>query len=298
MRFEISHRGGTPHVVELPGTVATFGRDPGCDVVLNDAKCSRRHAIVEELPEGLVLRDAGSANGTHVNGKRVERIRLQPGDTIRFGDAQVRLLAEVGETVVVAPDDLVLRTSLEVPRPAAEESRPIVEPAAPPSLAPRPSSVVDPRRATARPTGTARRPATVTLLVALWALFVPSSVAAVLLAANRFGGGVPVWGLAGLTSLALAGLGTAMALGLRALAPWARHLQVAIAGFGLLACPFTLASATVLLYLTRPEVRAAFEGGGRGPREGDGTAETTFALSLFAMLILGLAITATAVLFL
>ena len=59
MRFEISYQAGPPHVVELSGSVAVFGRDPGCDVVLNDGKCSRRHATVEELPEGLVVRDAG-----------------------------------------------------------------------------------------------------------------------------------------------------------------------------------------------------------------------------------------------
>jgi hypothetical protein len=86
-----------------------------------------------------------------------------------------------------------------------------------------------------------------------------------------------------------------MALGLRALAPWARHLQIATAAFGLLVCPFTLASATVLLYLTRAEVKAVFEGGARRGA-GDGAAETTFALSLLGMLGLGLALAAAAVL--
>ena len=85
MRFEISHRGGTAHVVELSGTVVVIGRDPGCDIVLSDAKCSRRHAVVEDLPEGLVVRDSGSANGTYVNGKRIEQSRLEPGDRLTVG---------------------------------------------------------------------------------------------------------------------------------------------------------------------------------------------------------------------
>jgi hypothetical protein len=279
MRFEISYRGGTTHMVELSGRVAVLGRDPGCDVVLNDGKCSRRHATVEDLPEGLVVRDAGSANGIYVNGKRVERARLRPGDTIRLGDARLKVLADVGETVVMAPDDLELGTSVEVPRS--------------PTAAPAPPAAGEP----AGPTGAPRRPATVTLLVALWALFVPLSVAGALLAAARVGGGTLAWGLAAVAGLALAGLGTVMALGLRALAPWARHLQFAIAAVGLLACPFTLASTTVLLYLTRPEVKAAFEGRGRRPPDTDGTAEPTFTLSLLAMLLLGLALTAIAVLF-
>jgi hypothetical protein len=88
-----------------------------------------------------------------------------------------------------------------------------------------------------------------------------------------------------------------MALGLRALAPWARHLQIATAAAGLLACPFTLAAATVLLYMTRPEVRAAFEGEGGSPAGAD-SAEPTFAISLVGLLLLGLALTAIAVLLL
>ena len=299
MRFEISYQAGPPHVVELSGSVAVFGRDPGCDVVLNDGKCSRRHATVEDLPEGLVVRDAGSANGTFVNGKRVERARLRPGDTIRLGDARLTLLADVGETLVVAPEDLELRTSADVPGPptAAPASTPAREAAPPRVDAPRPPPA-DGRRITAVPAEAARRPATVTVLVALWVLFVPLSIAAALLAASRLGGSPLAWGLAALASLTLAGLGTVMALGLRALAPWARHLQVVIAGLGLLACPFTLASATVLLYLTRAEVKAVFGGRGLRPREGNGTGEATFALSLLAMLLLGLALTAIALLFL
>ncbi len=131
----------------------------------------------------------------------------------------------------------------------------------------------------------------------LWALFVPASVAACLLAAHRLGGGAVAWTLGALASVVLAGLGTAMAVGLRALAPWARHLQIATAAIGLLACPFTLASATVLLYMTRPEVKAAFEGTGRAaPRAGSGADDATFALSIVGMLVLGLALAAVVVL--
>jgi hypothetical protein len=344
MRFEITHRGGTAHVVELAGTVAVLGRDPGCDVVLNDAKCSRRHAVVEDLPEGLAVRDSGSANGTYVNGKRVEKAHLRPGDTIRLGDAQIKVLVEVGETVVVAPEDLDLRTSPPAPAPlpgSPEPSAPFVpSPAAPAALAassdlppsaapsppragpaaaraarpapppaahrptgspreaPRPPAAGDPRRTTASGRRAPRRPATVSVLVGLWALFVPASVVAALAAASRLGGGLLAWGLAAAASVGLAGLGAAMALGLRALAPWARQLQVVIAGLGLLACPFTLASATVLLYLTRPEVRAVFESTGPRAAAANGTAEATFAVSLVAMLVLGLALTALAVLLL
>jgi hypothetical protein len=64
MRFEISYRGGTTHEVELPGSVAVLGRDPECDVVLNDTKCSRRHAVVEDGPEGSSCATPGAPTGS------------------------------------------------------------------------------------------------------------------------------------------------------------------------------------------------------------------------------------------
>jgi hypothetical protein len=85
-----------------------------------------------------------------------------------------------------------------------------------------------------------------------------------------------------------------MAAGLLRLAPWARHLQIATAAVGLFVCPFTLASATVLLYMARPEVKAAFEGGRAGVP--DGASEATFALSLLGMLAVGAALAAIAAL--
>jgi hypothetical protein len=292
MRFEISYRGGSTHEVEVPTNVAALGRDPGCDIVLNDSKCSRRHAIVEDGPEGVVVIDTGSANGVLVDGRRVEKARLQPGETFRLGDVQIKLLAEVGETVVMAPDDMVLRTVVEAPRPPAREPAPR-EAARPPSR-----GTTAPRRVPEAPgPRLSTRPATVSVLAALWALFVPASIAAGLLAAGRLGGGALAYSLGALAGLAMAGLGTAMALGLWALRPWARHLQSATAAVGLVLCPFTLASATVLLYMSRPEVKAAFEGNGRrAAAAGNGATDATFALSLVGMLVLGLALTAIAAL--
>jgi hypothetical protein len=300
MRLEISYRSGTTHEVELPGSVCVLGRDPGCDVVLNDSKCSRRHAIVEEDREGLVVRDAGSANGIYLNGRRVEEASLKPGDTLRLGDVQVKLLAEVGETMIVAPDDLDLRTAAGAPRPPDLDLplRAAADPA--PARGERKArrrELAEPLRVPLSPARHRARPATVTVLVALWALFVPASIAACLLAAARLGGGAVAWTLGALASVVLAGLGTSMALGLRALAPWARHLQVATAAIGLLACPFTLASATVLLYMARPEVKAVFEGHDRTVSRAAGAADdATFALSIVGMLVLGLALAAVAVL--
>ena len=322
MRFEVSYPTGVTHEVEPSGPKAVLGRDPTCDVVLNDTKCSRRHAYVEQIGRTLVVRDAGSANGIYVNGRRVDRAVLAPGDTVRLGDVKLRVLADLGATVVAEVDDLPLGLAEESPAPALGAA--FTPPPRPPSGSPaRPASGSPPRRSpgvghraplppvpppaplpapAAAPPAPGRatlsheppeRPLTITLLAGLWALFVPGSVAAILYGASRAGVGPTGWALAAGASAFLAGLGVAMALGLRALAPWAYRLQIAAAALGLVACPFTLASVTVLLYATRPEVKQAFFSGRRGG-SGAGASEPTFALSILAMLGLGLAVSAMA----
>jgi hypothetical protein len=284
MKFEVSYRTGTVHEVELTGGLIVIGRDPGCDLVLNDAKCSRRHAMIEEGPEGLSVRDCDSANGVYLNGRRVERSALLPGDTLRIGDVRLKVLADVGETIVVGPEDLEAATATDMPRPELAAPAPREPPVRQP-----------PERRPARPgPRPPARPLTVTVLALLWALSVPFSLLLPLLLARRLGAGLVGFAVAGLSAFALAGAGAALALGLRALAPWARHLQIAAAALGLVVCPFTPASATVLFYMVRPEVKAVFEG---GAGDADGGAEATFALSLAGLLALGVALTAAAFFF-
>jgi ABC transport system ATP-binding/permease protein len=56
-----------------------IGRHPSCDVVLDSPLVSRYHAELEFHAEGAQLRDLQSANGTFVEGRRVEHIDLVPG---------------------------------------------------------------------------------------------------------------------------------------------------------------------------------------------------------------------------
>jgi len=278
----VTYPSGTRHEVQLARTLVVLGRDPTCDVVLNDTKCSRRHAVVEDRPEGLLVRDCGSANGIRVNDSRVHTAILRPGDTLRLGDVTVTLMVEIGETVVVAPLDL---EPLAMP---ASTGPPVSAPA--PAV---PRSLASPNRSRhSRPS----RPLTVTLLVASWALATPASVVAALWTPARLGAGAVGWAAAAGASLLLAALGTVMVFGLGSLAPWARKLQIVLAALGMLACPFALAAATILLYLLRPDVKASFEP--HGPADaapGAKAAEPTFALSILAMMLLGAFVTATAV---
>jgi len=63
----------------------TVGRDPSSDIFLGDVTVSRHHARFHVDDTGLTVTDVGSTNGTYVNGVRVEKARLQPGDELFIG---------------------------------------------------------------------------------------------------------------------------------------------------------------------------------------------------------------------
>jgi Protein of unknown function (DUF3662)/FHA domain len=65
---------------------ATIGRSRSCDVALDDANVSRRHAEVRPRGGGWFVADLGSTNGVAVNGARIEQAHvLRPGDRIELG---------------------------------------------------------------------------------------------------------------------------------------------------------------------------------------------------------------------
>jgi ABC-type multidrug transport system ATPase subunit/pSer/pThr/pTyr-binding forkhead associated (FHA) protein len=62
-----------------------IGADPGCDVVVDRPTVSRRHCRLTEIPNGYLLEDLGSSNGTFVNGGRVtgpEKVSLEDQVTL------------------------------------------------------------------------------------------------------------------------------------------------------------------------------------------------------------------------
>jgi len=70
----------------LRGAVSTIGRETGCDVVVQKREVSRLHARIERQGLRYFLVDAGSANGTYVNGRRLtETHSLQTEDLIGLG---------------------------------------------------------------------------------------------------------------------------------------------------------------------------------------------------------------------
>lgn len=79
----------------VPGVARTIGRAPGADFILDAALVSRVHCQLLPLPDGgLEVRDLESTNGTYVNGTRIERARLAPGDRVQVGRVELVALNE------------------------------------------------------------------------------------------------------------------------------------------------------------------------------------------------------------
>ena len=79
---------GAGQLVPLRGQTISVGR-VHCDVVVNDPTVSARHAIFCQSEAVWSIEDAGSTNGTWVNGKMVKgRTALADGDHLAFGSAR------------------------------------------------------------------------------------------------------------------------------------------------------------------------------------------------------------------
>jgi pSer/pThr/pTyr-binding forkhead associated (FHA) protein len=74
----------------------TIGRDPESDIFLNDITVSRAHAVVECTDNVVTVKDAGSLNGTYVNGELVESAVLANGDAVQIGTFQMLFLSGQG----------------------------------------------------------------------------------------------------------------------------------------------------------------------------------------------------------
>ncbi len=80
--------------IQFDGKPICIGRAVDNDIRVDDTLVSRHHCQIEPGPEGPILLDLGSSNGTQVNGERVDRQVLVDGDQIQVGGAQIRLEME------------------------------------------------------------------------------------------------------------------------------------------------------------------------------------------------------------
>jgi hypothetical protein len=79
---------------ELTKRRMVIGRSKDCDIQVADANVSRRHAEVRQEGAAYWIVDLDSTNGTEVNGRRLKRAKLRPGDTITVGSTELAFKQE------------------------------------------------------------------------------------------------------------------------------------------------------------------------------------------------------------
>jgi two-component system nitrogen regulation response regulator GlnG len=82
----------------------TFGSGSGNDVVLSDPTVSRRHLVAELGPDGVLVRDLGSTNGSYIHGARFKEMELGFGAEIHIGKTVLKYLPQE-EAVELPPSE-------------------------------------------------------------------------------------------------------------------------------------------------------------------------------------------------
>src|SRR5277367_6160297 len=77
-----------------PNSVLNIGRLDTNDIVLDDYKVSREHAVLKFSRYQIMLVDLASTHGSYVNGERIDRRAIHFGDTIKIVSHELTLSRE------------------------------------------------------------------------------------------------------------------------------------------------------------------------------------------------------------
>jgi hypothetical protein len=86
-----------PGKFELEPGFNTLGRNPTNDFRVHDVTISSFHCEIVVSDESVLVRDLGSTNGTFIDGQPIHEARLEPGQTLRLGSADLRLELQADE---------------------------------------------------------------------------------------------------------------------------------------------------------------------------------------------------------
>jgi len=94
--------------IMLDRAMVVVGRHPSCDTRLDSLRVSRQHCCMSQDNGEVTVRDLGSTNGIRINGQRVERGRLRPGDELSIAHIRYRLENGQGhEQTIAEPGGLI-----------------------------------------------------------------------------------------------------------------------------------------------------------------------------------------------
>lgn len=105
-QLHIQHPDGRRSTMELTGEEWLIGRDASCEVTLDDAATSRRHARLYRDAEGRYwVQDLQSKNGTLLNERAVTSAPVHSGDEIVIGSCTLRLSIPAEPSIVLSDAD-------------------------------------------------------------------------------------------------------------------------------------------------------------------------------------------------
>lgn len=102
---DVTSGAGAGTIARAEGDRMSIGTAEGNELVLVDPHVSRYHLEVSASPNGFLLVDTGSSNGTFVGPVRVERAIVQPGTLVRVGSTVLRVREGEGTTVPLFGED-------------------------------------------------------------------------------------------------------------------------------------------------------------------------------------------------
>ncbi len=85
----LQERYGNIREIVIDRQILIVGRGGDSDIRIEESSVSTRHASISITPEGVLVQDLGSANGTFVNNAPVARILLKHLDVIQLGSAML-----------------------------------------------------------------------------------------------------------------------------------------------------------------------------------------------------------------
>ncbi|MFO0686690.1 MAG: AgmX/PglI C-terminal domain-containing protein [Sandaracinus sp.] len=116
LTFHIHHGDAPVRTEVLTQDIVKIGKLASSHLRIDDENVSRMHAVIEVTGDGVHVIDLGSATGTIVNGRKVNKTKLESGDTLELGGARVTIDIGVPAEARVAP---LAAAAPEVARPAS-----------------------------------------------------------------------------------------------------------------------------------------------------------------------------------
>jgi pSer/pThr/pTyr-binding forkhead associated (FHA) protein len=101
--FRIQPEGAPARTEELAQDIIKIGKLPSSHLRIEDEGVSRMHAVIESAGGEVHVIDLGSATGTFVNGKKVNKARLASGDELGLGGAKVIVTIVEAARAIAAP---------------------------------------------------------------------------------------------------------------------------------------------------------------------------------------------------